>query len=219
MPIQWGLTEHPRDEVAMEETKAEKFKMLRASRSPAAVPVKPIYVTIKGLYPDIDGLARFVIQNYCNGRLDSVGQCADQVEMTPNGEKRGRAYITSKEGDNQHEILVRYLSWMSDNFAPSMHVREAGEFGAGFSVVRWPMETPRSIGGPRFGVCKTKGYRTKIHTDYDAGRGTSYFACAAMSDGVFGILMNGMGEEQIIKLAKGETYNYAIISLKTIKAQ
>ena len=102
------IADPPRDEVAMEEPKADKFKMEQASRSP----VKPIYVVIKEVYPDIDELARFMVQEYCNGRADSAGRCSDQKEMTPNGELRGRAYITLKYGDDQHDTIVKYLSWM-----------------------------------------------------------------------------------------------------------
>ena len=86
-------------------------------------------------------------------------------------------------------------------------MREAGEFVAGFSVVMagWLVETPKSIGGPKIGVVKTKGHRTKTHTDYDAGRGTSYSACTAMANDLFGILLNDKGAEEVVKLAKGGT--------------
>ena len=63
------------------------YQMLR----PAWLPVRPIYVIVKEKYPHIDELAEFVVQDYCNGRGDSFGQCADQTEMTPNREKKGRA--------------------------------------------------------------------------------------------------------------------------------
>ena len=74
------------------------------------------------------------------------------------------------------------MKWMQENFEPFMHVRESGEFGAGFSVVitEWPKETPTNVDGKRFGVVKTIGHRTKTHTDCNARRGTSYSCCTAM---------------------------------------
>ena len=106
--------------------------------------------------------------------------------MTTNGQEKGRAYVTSKHGDDQHEVLVKYMNWMQGHFEPFMHVRESGEFGAGFSIVmtRWPKETPNNMmqEGKKFGVVKTIGHRTKTHIDYDAGRGTSYSCCTAMQD-------------------------------------
>ena len=88
-----------------------------------------------------------------------------------------------------------------------MHVREAGGFGAGFSVVMagWPKEAPPNVAGGGFGVVKTKGYRTKTPTDYNTGRGTSYSTCTAIADGVFGILLNDKGDAEVAKPAKGET--------------
>ena len=92
-----------------------------------------------------------------------------------------------------------------------MHVREADEFGAGFSVVitGWPKETPKNMmkgDVKKFGVVMTKGERTKTHTDYDAGRGTSYscHGCMAMQDDAFGIIVNAKGKE-VVTLAKGES--------------
>ena len=98
---------------------------------------------------------------------------------------------------------------MQGKFKPFMHVREADEFGAGFSVVitGWPKETPKNMmkgDVKKFGVVMTKGERTKTHTDYDAGRGTSYSCCTAMQDDALGILVNAKGEEEVMKLAKGE---------------
>ena len=55
--------------------------------------------------------------------------------MTPNGEEKGQGYITSKHGDDQHDELVTYMAWIQEHFEPFMHVRESGEFGAGFSIV------------------------------------------------------------------------------------
>ena len=193
----------PREEVAKEEP--TEFKMERAAR----LPVKPIYVIVKEKYDDIDELADFIVKEHCNGRADSAGQCADQEDMTPNGDKKGRAYVTSKHGDDQHGIIVRYMRRIQEHFEPFMHAREAGQFGAGFSVVvtGWPKQTPKDVGGERFGVVKTIGHRTKTHTDYNAGRGTSYSCCTAMADDeiVFGILLDEKGREQLIKLSKGET--------------
>ena len=88
----------PHEEVIKEEPKEESkeehkgYKMKRAAR----LPVKPIYVIVKEKYDDIDELAEFVVQDYCTGRAESMGQCADQTEMTPKGEKKGRAFVTSK---------------------------------------------------------------------------------------------------------------------------
>ena len=193
----------PRVEVATE--MATEFEMERAAR----LPVKPIYVVVKEKYDHIDELADFIVQEYCNGRADSAGQCTDQEDMTPNGDKKGQAYVTSKHGDDQHGIIVRYMRRIQEHFEPFMHAREAGQFGAGFSVVvtGWPKQTPKGVGGERFGVhvVKTIEHRTKTHTDYDAGRGTSYSCCTAMADDVFGILLDEKGREQLIKLSKGET--------------
>ena len=80
-----------REEVAKEE-ETTGYKMERAAR----LAVNPIYVIVKEKYEDIDELADFIVQQYCNGRADSAGTCADQDEMTPNGEKKGRACVTSK---------------------------------------------------------------------------------------------------------------------------
>ena len=66
------------------------------------------------------------MQDYATGMIESPGFIADQKGMTPNGEERGRGYITSKYGDDQHEQLVTYMSWMQSHFEPFMHVREAG---------------------------------------------------------------------------------------------
>ena len=166
---------------------------------------------MKEKYIDIDELSEFVVQDYCNGRGDSFGQCTDQTEMTPNREKKGRAFVTSKPGA-EHPVIDKYLQRLQSKFKPLMHVREVGEFGAGFSVVitaaGWPRETPKNMmkgDVKRFGEMMTRGYRTKTHTDYDAGRGTSHSCCTAMQDDALGILVNAKGEEEVIKLAKGES--------------
>ena len=203
-----------KDETIREMKKAAKerskedeseYQMLR----PARLPVKPIYCIVEEVYPKIDELAEFVVQSYCNGRVESFGQCADQTDMTPNGEKKGRAFVTSKPGA-EHPVIDEYLKWMQDKFVAFMHVHESGEFGAGFSVVitGWPKETPKALvkgDVKRWGEVMTKGYRTKTHTDYDAGRDTSYSCCTAIQDDALGILVNAQGQEEVIKLAKGQT--------------
>ena len=66
----------PREEVIKEEPKEESkeehkgYKMERAAR----LLVKPIYVIVKEKYDDIDELAEFVVQDYCTGRAESMGQ-------------------------------------------------------------------------------------------------------------------------------------------------
>ena len=101
-------------EVMKEEPKEESkeedngYQMLR----PARLPVRPIYVIVKEKYIDIDELAEFVVvQDCCNGRAESMGQCADQTEMPRKGEKKGRAFMTSKSGA-EHPIIDKYLKWM-----------------------------------------------------------------------------------------------------------
>ena len=107
----------------------------------------------------------------------------------------------------EHPVIDKYLKWMQSKCKPFMHVREAGEFGAGFSVVitGWPKETRNNMmkgDVKKFGEMMTKGDRTKTHTDYDAGRGTSYSCCTAMQDDALGILVNAKGEEKVISLPK-----------------
>ena len=94
--MEWLQEETTREvmkEAPKEESKEEDngYQMLR----PARLPVRPIYVIVKEKYIDIDELAEFVVQDYCNGRAESMGQCADQTYMTPNREKKGRAFVTS----------------------------------------------------------------------------------------------------------------------------
>ena len=130
--MEWFQAEATREVMKPKEESKEEdngYQMLR----PARLPVRPIYVIVKKKYIDIDELAEFVVQDYCNGRAESMGQCADQTDMTPNREKKGRAFVTSKPGA-EHPIIDKYLKWMQSKFKPFMHVREAGEFGAGFSV-------------------------------------------------------------------------------------
>ena len=187
------------------DTDVPRFKMERAAR----LPVKPIYAVIREKYPDIEALEKFVVQSYATGTAESPGSMMDQDSMTPDGEKSGRGYITSKYGDDCHPPLVNYMAFIQSQFEPFMHVRECGEFGSGFSVVMtgWPKETPKNMmqDDKKFGLVKTIGHRTKTHVDYDAGRGTSYSVCTAFQDDVFGILANDTGQETIVKLAKGET--------------
>ena len=187
------------------DAKVPRFKMERAAR----LPVKPIYAVIREKYPDIEALEKFVVQSYATGTAESPGSMMDQDSMTPDGEKSGRGYITSKYGDDCHPPLVKYMAFIQSQFEPFMHVRECGEVGSGFSVVMtgWPKETPKNMmqDDKKFGLVKTIGHRTKTHVDYDAGRGTSYSVCTALQDDAFGILEKHTGQETIVKLAKGET--------------
>ena len=80
------------------DAKVPRFKMERAAR----LPVKPIYAVIREKYPDIEALEKFVVQSYATGTAESPGSMKDQDSMTPDGEKSGRGYITSKYGDDCH---------------------------------------------------------------------------------------------------------------------
>ena len=206
-PIEMAIKAEIKEEETEEyvEAKVPRFKMERSAR----LPVKPIYAVIKEKYPDIEELAKFVVQSYATGTAESPGSMKDQDSMTPDGEKSGRGYITSKYGDDCHPPLVKYMAFIQSQFEPFMHVRECGQFGSGFSVVMtgWPKETPKNMmqDDKKFGLVKTIGHRTKTHVDYDAGRGTSYSVCTAFQDDAFGILANSTGEETIVKLAKGES--------------
>ena len=82
--------------------------------------------------------------------------------------------MTSTPGA-EHPIIDKYLKWMQRQFKPFMHVREAGEFGAGFSVVitGWPKETPKNVrkgNVKKFGVVMTKGERTKTEVSPKGSR-------------------------------------------------
>ena len=62
-----------REEVIKEEPKEEDDKGYQMKRA-ARLPVNPIYVIVKEKYIDIDELAEFVVQDYCTGRAESMGQ-------------------------------------------------------------------------------------------------------------------------------------------------